>query len=553
MKAFSRLYRQLDSTTGTQAKVSAMVEYFEQTEPEDAAWAIWFLVGNRLSRVLKPAELRQWAAQQAGIPDWLLEECYQDVGDLAETLSLLVPAGAHDTDGSLSLWVQRISELKSLPDAERLEQLAQMWHELSQQDAFPFAKLITGALRVGVSRRLVVRALSQAFALPAQVFAHRLMGRWQPSASFFRQLVDPDSSDHDISRPYPFCLANPLEGPVQELGECSDIMAEWKWDGIRLQLIKRQGQVLMWSRGEERIEDRFPEVHAAADSLPDGTVLDGELLAWKDGRPLAFTELQRRINRKRVGPKLMQQVPVRLLTFDLLEWEGQDLRDRPLVERRQLLEELFHETTAAVGPSRARQFHRESNPEVLNDQQTITSSPVHPFTEWATLQRLRDDARSQGAEGLMLKPLQSIYAVGRVAGTWWKWKNDPITIDAVLIYAQKGRGRRANLFTDYTFALWSGDQLVPFAKAYSGLTDREIRQVDRFVREHTNDRFGPVRSVQPQLVMELAFENIQPSNRHKSGVAVRFPRIRRWRHDKSVDQANSLDELKQLASQRMPE
>lgn len=527
MRDFASLYRELDRTTKTNRKIEAIAHYLLHAEPRDAAWAVYFLIGNRLSRFLPPRTLRRWAAERSGIPEWLFEESYQAVGDLAETISLLLPSTQENTAGSLSEWVDSIQANLRAAEEERLSFLDQLWGNTGRDDLFVLAKLITGGMRVGVSRRLVIRALAQAFELPPETIAHRLMGQWKPDAAFFRELTDPDSSDSDLSRPYPFCLAHTLSDPARSGFQVSEFMVEWKWDGIRLQLIRRNGQTLLWSRGEERLEDRFPEIVQAAENLPDGTVLDGELLAWKNGRPMGFIELQRRINRKRVGKKLLQEVPVVVQSFDLLEEQGVDLRQFPLEDRRGRLESI-------LGP-------------LSQAEAAIRLSPLLEVSDNAVLAKKRETARETFAEGLMLKRKDSVYAVGRVRNHWWKWKLEPCTIDAVLLYAQRGHGRRANLYTDYTFALWDGDQLVPFAKAYSGLTDAEIRQVDRFVRDNTRDRFGPVRGVKPQLVMELAFEKIQSSKRHKSGIAVRFPRIVRWRRDKTPEQANTLAQLKDLA------
>lgn len=531
MKDFARLYARIDETTKTNTKVAAMVEYFRDVDPSCGAWAVYFLSGQKLSRALPPSQLRIWASQSADVPAWLFEECYSVVGDLAETLSLLIPSPAVDTTGSLTQWVSEIRQLANFPVENRPAQVTQLWQRLGSNERFIFAKLITGSLRVGVSRQLVTRALATAFELPIDQVAHRLMGKFEPSAAAFQRLIDPVGIEQDISRPYPFCLAHPVADAVEDLGSATDYLAEWKWDGIRAQLIRRDGQTMIWSRGEERIEDRFPELVEAAKTLPPECVLDGELLAWRHDCPLGFLELQRRINRKQVSKKLMQDVPVKFIPFDLLEFDRTDLRGCSLEIRRNKLEEIF------------------VNEDVFSDRLMI--SQILRATSWTELANIRKDCRTRGAEGLMLKSLASTYATGRVTGTWWKWKIDPLTIDAVLLYAQRGHGRRSNLYSDYTFGLWQEGQLVSFAKAYSGLTDAEIKQVDRFVRANTQDKFGPVRSVTPELVMELAFENVQLSKRHKSGIAVRFPRIVRWRQDKRPEDANQLADLKQMvASER---
>ena len=525
MQAFAALYTDLDATTKTNEKIAAMVRYLEAAAPADAAWAVYFLSGRRPKRLIQARMLRVWAAELAGIPEWLMEESYGSVGDSAETAALLLPPAAASSDCSLRYWVEeRILPLRDLEEAEQREAVLEAWSELSDAGRFVFNKLITGVFRVGVSQRLLTRALARLTGLDAAVIAHRLMGHWRPTPAFYENLVAEDAGDAHISRPYPFFLAYPLEDEPAALGDIRAWQAEWKWDGIRAQLIRRAGESFLWSRGEELVTPRYPEIAEAAARLADGVVLDGEILAWREGQVMPFSQLQRRIGRKRVGKKLLREVPVVLLLYDLLEWQGEDVRRWPLQRRRAQLEMLVADL----------------------DEPRLPLSAVLAAASWDELAEARRNCRDRLVEGLMLKRLDSPYGVGRRRGDWWKWKVDPYTVDAVLIYAQKGAGRRANLYTDYTFGVWDGDELVPFAKAYSGLTDEEIRAVDRFVRQNTRERFGPVRSVRPELVFELAFENIQRSNRHKSGVAVRFPRIARWRHDKAMEEADSLETIKAL-------
>jgi len=526
VKRFAALYDAIDASTSTQAKVAALTQYFTTAPAADAAWAVAFLTGRRPKRLVRAPDLRAWAASAAGIPDWLFEESYAQVGDLAETITLLVPVGHGHDDTPLAVWVQdRLLPLAtSSTDAQRVV-LLEAWRSLDGTARFVFNKLLTGAFRVGVSDGLVVRALATMSGVDADVIAHRLMGQWEPGEAWFTALTSAETTDADWSRPYPFLLAHPLDTEVARLGDVPSWFVEWKWDGIRAQVVKRRDRVLLWSRGEELLTGRFPEVEQACALLPDGTVLDGELLAWHDGRPMPFTSLQRRLNRKTVGRKLLAEVPVRFVAYDCLEQGGTDVRAHPLRERRAWLEMIVH---------------------ALPTGAPVSLSPIVSAASWPDIAAARDVARSREAEGLMLKRADSPYGVGRRGGDWWKWKVSPLTVDAVLVYAQAGHGRRAGLYTDYTFAVWDGDTLVPFAKAYSGLTDAEIREVDRFVRAHTREKFGPVRTVEPQLVFELAFEGIQESARHKSGIAVRFPRIARWRRDKSSRDADSLASVRAL-------
>lgn len=528
MKLFAELYRVLDSTTRTSVKIAAMVDYFARAQPADAAWAVHFLSGEKLKRLIPGKLLRQWAAEEAGIPTWLFEESYSSVGDLAETISLVIPDHGSEPEDSLCHWVQnRLMPLRDMDESHQRIAVTEMWHDNPAHVRFVILKLMTGAFRVGVSKKLVTRALAEHTGMPVEVVAHRLMGTWTPSPESFLQLADPDIGDADASQPYPFCLAHAVDrdSNPEVLGEFSDYAAEWKWDGIRGQLIRRKSQTFLWSRGEELMENRWPEIESAATDLPDGTVLDGEILATHaDGTVMPFAQLQRRINRKNVGRKLLHDVPVVFHVFDLIEEGTIDLRSLPWQERRSRLEKLIAQ--------------------LEHPQLKITD--LIPAESWQDWIDIRGQSRQRHSEGLMLKRLSAPYDVGRVRDTWWKWKVDPYTIDAVLIYAQKGHGKRSSLFSDYTFAVWKGAELVPFAKAYSGLSNSELREVDRFVRRNTREAFGPVRSVQPELVMELAFEGLQVSTRHKSGIATRFPRIIRWRHDKQAKDANTLDDVMAL-------
>jgi ATP-dependent DNA ligase len=532
MKAFADLYAALDETTKTSEKVAALVRYFHAAPPADAAWAVYFLIGRKPRQVVPTRKLVQWAVETAGLPDWLFDESYHAVGDLAETIALVLPAADKSSDLPLRHWVEDVLlPLRRLPEEQQRAALLDAWATMDRRQRFVWNKLITGAFRVGVSQLLVTRALAQVGGLTQPAVAHRLMGDWEPTPAFFERLLAPGSGDADVSRPYPFCLAHALEGDPAALGPVADWQAEWKWDGIRSQLIRRAGQTFLWTRGEELVTERYPELRDLGGRLPDGTVIDGEILPWGPGGVMPFGQLQRRIGRKTLGKKLLAEVPVVLLAYDLLEDGAQDIRERPLEERRARLEEIV----ARMGASG-----------VAPEGERLHISPVVTADSWEALARLRAESRARNVEGLMLKRRGSPYRVGRVRGDWWKWKIEPFTIDAVLILAQRGNGKRASLYTDYTFGLWDDGKLVPVAKAYSGLTDAEIREVDAFVRRNTVEKFGPVRSVKPELVFELGFEGIQRSARHKSGVAVRFPRMLRWRTDKKAEDADTVETLRAL-------
>ncbi|SUD40045.1 ATP-dependent DNA ligase [Ectopseudomonas mendocina] len=551
MKAFAELYARLDATTSSNAKLQAMQEYFAEAPPADAAWAVYFLAGGRPRQIVPTRVLRELATQLSGLSDWLFEESYQTVGDLAETIALLLPDSQHVSDQGLAWWLEeQLLPLRGLPPAELAERLPPLWARLDRESLMVSLKLLTGAFRVGVSKLLVTRALAGLAQIDAKRVAQRLVGytdlSHRPTAQRYLVLIAAESEDEHAQRggqPYPFFLAHPLQLPLEQfetqLGPASDWLVEWKWDGIRAQLVKRDGRLWLWSRGEELITERFPELHELAEALPDGSVLDGELVAWKEPATDSetvfgiqpFALLQQRIGRKTLSKKLLQDVPAALLAYDLLEWRGEDWRSRPQDERRARLELLV----AEVGDGR------------------LQLSPQLTGSDWQDFARQREASRELGVEGMMLKRRDSLYGVGRTRdlGLWWKWKIDPFSVDAVLIYAQRGHGRRASLYSDYTFAVWDdstpGERvLVPFAKAYSGLTDEEMRKVDAIIRKTTVEKFGPVRSVTPTLVFELGFEGIALSKRHKSGVAVRFPRMLRWRTDKQVEDADTLATLQGL-------
>jgi DNA ligase 1 len=544
MKRFAALYAALDSSTRTTDKVAALTAYFAEALPRDSAWAVWFLIGNRPKQAVPSRRLQAMAAELSGLPSWLFSECYEAVGDLAETIALVLPAVMSiNTANTMTLadWVEgRVLTLRSQDELTQKETLITCWQALSSAERFVFNKLITGGFRVGVSAQLVVRALALHSGVDAKVISHRLAGDWQPTGANYLALVAAADQAYDVSKPYPFFLAHPLEVEPQSLGDISDWQAEWKWDGIRGQLIVRKGKIFLWSRGEELVSHQFPEIIEAAAALPDA-VLDGEVLAMRDGQVMPFTALQKRLGRKSPSAKTRADIPVVFVAYDLLEVIGEDWRTRPLFERRAKLADLVYGLPLSFTTTRVLQ---------LSD---IVRAP-----SWATLALAREGARQNGTEGLMLKRRDSAYGVGRTAGAlgndWWKWKVAPYTIDCVLMYAQRGHGKRANLYTDYTFGIWKSNtdvqfqpnmpenarQLVTIAKAYSGLSDAEIRVVDSFVRKNTLEKFGPVRTVKQQMVFELAFEAIQQSARHKSGFAVRFPRIVRIREDKKIEDADTV-------------
>ncbi|OEY72244.1 ATP-dependent DNA ligase [Salegentibacter salarius] len=528
MKDFAELIKTLDSTNKTTLKVEALTHYFKNAEDKDKVWTIAILSHRRPSRPVNTTLMRQWASELANIPVWLFEESYHIVGDLAETIALVIPPAEENTEKSLNQFLQEILELKPKTEAEKKDYLHKNWLELNYYERFVFTKLITGSFRIGVSQKLMTRALSKATGIDEDILAYKMMGNWKPEKTTFKKLILEENEEDYLSKPYPFYLAYAIDGEIEDLGVVANWSAEHKWDGIRSQVIVRNDELFVWSRGEELVTDKYPEFEDFVGKVPNGTVIDGEILSFPDGKIGTFKDLQTRIGRKNISKKLLEKTPVILKAYDVLEWKGEDIRTEPFVERRNILEKLYAEVSSEEIP--------------LHLSERIS------FKNWAEVAEERERAREEKSEGLMLKRLDSPYLVGRKKGDWWKWKVDPLTVDAVLTYAMRGHGRRSNLFTDYTFGLWDDDkkELVTFAKAYSGLTDAEFRKLDAWIKKNTLERFGPVRSVTPHHVFEIAFEGIAESKRHKSGVATRFPRMVRWRTDKNIHEANTLGELRDL-------
>jgi len=525
MKRFTDLYFTLDEATKTAGKVEALKRYFAGAPPDDAAWALFFLIGEKIKRTVPAARLREWASSTAGIPEWLFDECREAVGDLSETIALLLPTtGRPSPPGLRALVEERLLPLRGEGEESCRDSILGAWREMDDRQRFVWNKLLTGEFRAGISRQTVVRALGELAGLEGTVISHRLMGAWEPTGEFFRWLLSPDRGDAEVSRPYPFHLCCPLDALPETLGERRRWFAEWMWDGIRAQVVKREGMPFIWLRGGELIAGAFPELTDEAAGLPDGTVIDGVILPWESEGPLPFSRLQKRVGRQSPTRKVLEEIPIIFMAFDLIESQGKDIRTEPLRNRRAELERILGQ----------RGF-----------EGCLCLSEILKDATWEDLTARRRECRAVQAEGLMLKHLDSPYEAGPHRGSWWKWKIDPYTVDAVLIYAQQGHGSHERLYSDYTFGVWRRGELVPVAKAGSGLTDDEIVRIDAFVRQNTLETFGPVRSVSPQLVFEIAFEGIETSKRRKSGLTLRAPRIVKWKH-KPPEEADTLEALKAL-------
>lgn len=522
MRKFAALFEKIDQVQSTNEKVEHIKNYFETCTDEDGAWALFFLSGHRLKRLIGSGIMLEWCRELLQLPVWLIEDSYASVGDTAETITLLLPRkeeGEVGNEYSLSEWMETI--IKPLQKAaldEKREVIISYWKTLSSKEIFIMNKILTGSFRMGISSLLTLKALSQAIDISREILSHRVMGNWEPTAAYFKSLKSKESEK--FLNPYPFYLAHPFEGDLSTLGLLEEWQVEWKWDGIRGQAVIGDGEAALWSRGNELVSNQFPELIEAFKTIPAGTILDGEILAYADNHPLPFAELQKRLGRKNVSKAIIEKIPLVFMVYDILEYGGVDLRAKPMQERRSLLESLTFQSPK------------------------IFLSKLVSGKEWQDILNFRLESRERGVEGLMLKKKESTYGVGRQKGNWWKYKVDPMTIDAVLLYAQAGSGQRANLFTDYTFGVWKDKELVPLAKAYSGLDKQEIAELDKWIRKNTEEKFGPVRKVTAFHVFEIAFEGIQKSNRHKSGIALRFPRILRWRKDKPFNEADTLESIK---------
>lgn len=525
MKRFSQLIQELELSNKTNDKIAALVSYFTEADDRDKPYVIAMFTGRRPKRPITTALIKQWAIELSGIPEWLFSESYSSVGDLSETIALVLPPAENSIDKPLHQWITELAQLQGETDEAKKEYILNAWNSLNTQERFIFNKLISGNFRIGVSNKMLVNAIAKHSDEDSSKIMHSIMGKWLPNEITYQELIAGAHVNTNNSWPYPFCLAYALETEPENLGDTSAWQAEWKWDGIRGQIVKRNGELFIWSRGEELVTDQFPELHFLKDELPDGTVLDGEILSVKDGNVQSFSTLQQRLNRKTINKSQLSDAPIGFFTYDVLEFAGKDIRQEALAERRKILVDVIGNLTT---------------------KDIALLSPVIEFDSWEKLAKLRETSRELNSEGIMLKKLDSTFHTGRKRGDWWKWKINPYTVDTVMIYAQKGSGRRANFYTDYTFAVRDGEKLITIAKAYSGLTDKEIKEVNSFVNKNAIEKFGPVRTVKPELVFEIAFEGIAESKRHKAGLALRFPRIARWRKDKKVDEINTLDDLRQL-------
>ena len=524
MQHFAQLINALESTNKTNAKIDAIVDYLERAPDDDKLWFIALFTGKRPKRNVNTNYMKEWALEIIQLPFWLFQESYSSVGDLGETISLILPPPTEKIEKTLSEWMTEIIGLKTKTEAEKKEFVLNSWNGLDYTERLIFNKLLGGSFRIGVSSKTLINSLTKFSGQEASTLMHSLMGKWQPDEVSFQELISAENINPDNSKPYPFCLAYPLEKDLEDLGKPDEWLIEYKWDGIRGQIIRRNDEVFIWSRGEELVTEQFPEIAEVVQNMKGNFVIDGEILAVKEGNVLNFNELQKRLNRKTLTKKMLAEIPIEVFAYDILELEGTDLREKPISARRAMLQELL-----------------------LNEApERIKMSQAIDFDDWNKLDLIRENSREINSEGLMLKQKNSPYHSGRKKGDWWKWKIDPLTIDAVLIYAQKGSGRRSGFYTDYTFAVKKEGKLVTVAKAYSGLTDKEIQEVSKFISKNTVEKFGPVRTVKPELVFELAFEGIGFSSRHKSGVALRFPRILRWRRDKTADQIDDIEDIKKL-------
>ncbi|MGB0914279.1 MAG: cisplatin damage response ATP-dependent DNA ligase, partial [Phaeobacter italicus] len=471
--------------------------------------------------------LCEWAAEQADLPLWLLQESQAVVGDMAETIALVLPRPTCQSDISLSDLISLIADLATLREDQKRDRVQSVWDKLGVDERCLFNKLITGGFRVSVTQKQMARALARVSGLNETALIHRLAKGWKPDQISFAEFIAADSEGDDASHPYPIFPTRPLEGLPPKLGLARNWVSEWKWDGIRGQLIVRNRRHYIWSRSQELVTERFPELGRSADFLPDGTVIDGEIIAWQAGLPLPLNAVEKRIGRKTVPKALLRDAPCILMAFDLLEQDGIDLRPLPLKDRQARLQRLMRDVPCEAGLRLSEQIE---------------------FDDWNELTSIRAIARDRRTRGVMLKHRESPYPATPEQGNWRAWEVDPLTMDAVMIYAQSGQGRALTPVTELTLAVWSGNELVPIAKVRPELSTAELGELTAWIQKNTTQRFGPVRQVTPQQVFGLAFDTVCESPRHKSGISLRNPRLTRWHRDSPVQQATTLDDLRVLLS-----
>ena len=533
MRNFATLFKELDETAQADLKIEALINYFKKVPPEDLAWTVSLLLGRKIKQVISVKRLRKWSVELTQIPDWLLAECLNNVGDLAETISLILPFEGNSENIPLHVWIEQcIFPLKDQQEEIQKEKIVSFWHQLNSVERFLFNKLVTGSFHVDIPPKLIIKALSSFCSLNEKYISQRLIGNWVPTAGFFNFLCTSNVSDTMANIPYPFNPVVQLDLKVEDLGNINQWLFEWKWNGIRSQIIKRENKVFIWSHDEDLLNDSFPELYELGSILPDGTVIEGIIIPIRDNILLPSAELKKRIAKRYPVKKILSDIPVSFVAFDLLEFDKEDIRNKSLNQRRNLLKEILNDIT---------------------DKRIILSGVVE-CNSWKDLKIARSEAGKKSVDGLMLKRLYSPYSIGSetivsamqsgiLTTNWYKWKNDPLTINAILLYARLEQGSTSPLFKEYTFALWHDGKLIPFAKTSSGLTDEEIIQVDSFIRKNTLGKFGPVRTVKPELVFKLEFDGIQKSSRNKSGIVVLSPHITRWHHYKKIEEAGSLNSL----------
>ncbi|WP_239805319.1 cisplatin damage response ATP-dependent DNA ligase [Croceicoccus hydrothermalis] len=530
MRAFSILMDRLTYTNGRNMKLSLIADYLRNTPHPDRGWALAALTDALDFPAVKSSTVRKLLTERVDPVLYALSRDY--VGDTAETASLLWPApDTQDMAPDALSVADTVAMLRSMTRASVMTELPVLLDRLDANERYALIKLATGAMRIGISARLAKVAFAQAFDVSVDAVEEYWHGQEPPYTELFAWAADgADPPRTDLLPLFrPFMLAHPLEEAEVDMGE---YVAEWKWDSIRVQIVHVNGETRVYSRSGDDISATFPEI---ADALPFPAVLDGELLVrgthqgGEEGGAASFNALQQRLGRKTVSKKMLREAPAFVRLYDVLLLDGEDLRERAWEDRRAQLEAIMDRL----------------------DPERFDLSQIIPADDFASLTAIREKARDDAIEGVMLKHRTSPYVAGRRTGLWYKWKRDPLLIDCVLMYAQRGSGKRSSFFSDFTFGCWSGDpdgdgELLPVGKAYFGFTDEELKMLDRHVRAHTVNRFGPVRETDKSLVLEIAFDSVHESKRHKSGLAMRFPRIHRIRTDKPAHEADRIEALRDM-------
>lgn len=523
MKAFAELIFNLRKWDTENNQIRYIKEYFSISDDRDCIWAIYILLGKKIKNEFRSKQqLKKWACEYAEIPDWLFDESYSFTGDLTETISLILPGKEADSGRTLTEWMHYMESFCKSDDQGNKKKVVDAWKELDHTETYVFNKLIPGNFKSGVDEKVIIKALSKFLNIESNVISNRIKSNWHPDLISFYELFSKFNPDDIISKPYPFIPEEVFESEPGVLGSAADWLAEQKFKGIRCQLIFRKGKIFLWTDNGELINDKFPEFEFIKKYLPDDSVFTGSIICINNGMKSQHNYLQARLRRKNISSKSLKESPVIFMMNDLLEYEGTDMRNKFLIERKELI---------------------KCNKFMISKNNLIKYSENIKFENWEELRTIRRKSSDTISGGIILKKKNSLF-LSDINEKYLICKPEPLSADAVLMYALKGE--RTDLFSEFTLGVWDKGKLVSIAKINSGLSEEEIREVSEFVNNNTLEKFGPVRTVRPELVFNISFESISFSVRHKSGVVLQSPEISKWIRGKNIFDASSLENLKKF-------